>query len=307
MYDTVDFKLKYQFSEKEMDVVGSKLDEPKESYSAKYGYSVQGYCNKAKVFVNSRCLKIDKTSIPRIVKGSNHLAITLEDTKDYVSSLSDSLSVNMNHAEVSRFHFNHDVKTDELPMQYCLNFVSSPSREKSEFQHGVYFTGKSNQSAYYDKVVEMKKKHYKGLDLEGVNMLRAENRFNKRVKEQFKKFDMKASVLWDHSFYNHQVNLIADNYFKIKKKKQNYMKLPIPEKPKDLFNALFIIGLENVGEESLIITLNEWYNQDLITYSDKYRMIQRIQERYSKVDYQQKDLIEELDKKFEQARQEYLI
>jgi hypothetical protein len=307
-YDTVNFKLSSQyFCDSDLDKMKYKLDKVKENDSSVYGYSVTGKCNEANIHMNGNRLIIDKTSLPKVIKGSNHLPITLEDTRLYVESISDSLHLPMDKADVTKIHFCHDYQTEDLPMRYMSTFSDFPSANKWTLDNGVYFKQNNKEQHYYDKVVELKKQHYKGLDIEGINLLRAENQFNKRINKSFPKYDMRATALWNPEFYNYQVKLLTGNYFKINKRRKEFMKLNPPETVKDYFKMLEMIGASVVGESDLKLLVEDWFKKGQIDYYIKYRILKGIKERYDFREYDSIDLLLELDEKVRQSAKDYLL
>ena len=307
-YDTINLKLPNDYySQSDLNNMIYKLENPVENNHSVYGYSVKGFLNGAQIYCSSHSLKLDKTSLPRVIKGSNEQEITLNEVELYIESLSDHLHLPMHESSLTKVHFCHDFITDYSPSRYISSFVSMPRYKRRSYDNeGVKFVQKCKSSKYYDKSLQMKMTSpgYKG---DNLNRFRSENEYNSRLKHLLKQFDLKASCLYSREFYNYHVNSLADNYFKINKMNKTYTTLKPATKPKDIRDMICAIGVNSVGEEDLINQIESWYKTGEIDYDNKYRAIKMIQSYSDLNGLDRADLIKELDIKVEEARKSYLL
>lgn len=308
-YDTFNLRLSNDYySQHDLCTLRNKLEDPVESKNSKYGYSVKGMINGAQLYCSSTSIKLDKTSLPRVIKGSNDKQISLNEVKLYIESLSDNLYLPMDKAVVSKIHFCHDYNTDYAPSRYLLNFDRMPRYKKQAYEcNGVRYKQSSKAFKAYDKVAEMKIKHNKDAVNLKCNMLRLENEYNSRLKRQLKQFKLTADCLYSEDFYNYNIDQLKNNYFKVKKNRDQRTTLCPISMPKEMKEILISEGLKRIGKEDLIEQVKSWRENDLISYSTKYRTIEFIESIGTGVDHNTTDLIDELDKKVRQAAINYRL
>lgn len=165
-------------------------------------------------------------SLPRLIYPDNTFMLSREEVQKCIEMLSDKLHFDMNNINVTRI----DVAAT-LEMKYpvklyldCLGELQNFKKCLSVKDETLYYMQENEKYLqkliFYDKLCEFLKKHKvhpKGV--KGVNLLRYEREWYKVLPAQLKEPEVKGRTLYDERFYHKIVELWAESYFAIAKRK----------------------------------------------------------------------------------------
>lgn len=165
-------------------------------------------------------------SLPRLIYPDNTFMLSREEVQKCIEMLSDKLHFDMNNINVTRI----DVAAT-LEMKYpvklyldCLGELQNFKKCLSVKDEALYYMQENEKYLqkliFYDKLCEFLKKHKvhpKGV--KGVNLLRYEREWYKVLPAQLKEPEVKGRTLYDERFYHKIVELWAESYFAIAKRK----------------------------------------------------------------------------------------
>ncbi|MEY8588395.1 phage/plasmid replication domain-containing protein [Phocaeicola sartorii] len=165
-------------------------------------------------------------SLPRLIYPDNTFMLSREEVQKCIETLSDKLHFDMNNVNVTRidvaatFSMKHPVK---LYLD-CLGELQSFKKCLSVEDETLYYMQENEKYLqkliFYDKLCQSLKRykvHPKGV--KGVNLLRYEREWHKVLPAQLKEPEVKGRTLYDERFYHKIVELWAESYFAIAKRK----------------------------------------------------------------------------------------
>jgi hypothetical protein len=244
MYDTVKLNIGSQIHEKVIDCLTNRI-ERKSSKTQEVSYF--GNLENMDVYILSNGITVNG-SLGKFIKGNNIERLSRMDVKNAIEKLSDLLGLSINQASVWRLDFG-SCFVMERPIREYLSFLG----EANKFSCNKYGNGNlqyiNNVKAmvFYDKAEEMRKKRQIiPLPFQGMNILRYEIRFTRRLVTQFGE-KIKAFRLFEEDFYNRILGKWKNEYFKIcRLNKYKLEELKISN-GRELKNQLALMGLKGVG------------------------------------------------------------
>lgn len=278
-------------------------------HSGETSYTVKGKIGKATASVNANRLKLD-FSLPEVIKGDNQYSITLDEVRDYITCLSDTLDLPIDKAEVKRYDFCHDIALETHPESYLTTFSEMPRYRPIKHDNGLTYSLKSNKKQFsaYNKVIQKKNKRVALVEAnKNKNILRLENRFMKDVKNLIKRYKMNAEILYNAEFYNFMVKDWQRQYTSIIK----YQKMTLPQientQGKNL-EAGFAYMVHTIGLENYLNMINREFKSGNISRAEKKRTRDKaikVINKYKAI--HSSELIEELDRKVHQYAINHLL
>ena len=226
-------------------------------------------------------------------------------TKDALVKLGDGLHADVSKANVTGLEFGTVLLLSHSVPEYLQRLGDMPyplHRYHFEPETLYYKTGNKQQPvtyAFYDKIAEARKD---GLQLpvgfEGQNLLKYEIRLNRRLPKQLNVPEVKASTLYERTFYKHLMQRWQNDYFSIKKQKQvitNVMdKIQTVTDAFNVYVARLMAASNKDDVAGFIEELKD--NKVFKNRSDYNRLKKKIQEVSSKAGLMVSDeLIKELD------------
>lgn len=316
-YDTVNFQLKRS---KECDVnfinyIDGRLENVSSGLNNYGNEWIKGYIDEVSVYATENVLKVDRTSLPRIIKGSNQYSVTLAEVEEKIISLSDQLELPLYEANLTRLDLASDLYLNHPTSFYLGHFGNKPNGKKQTFfdqaNTGITYIQKGVKNTYYSKVAEVKFKHNQIIP-ENINRepFRGElslsgNPLQKVLKDN----PNKVKTLYEPNFFNSLVLTWEENYHIIEKLNYQFMQIQPPRTPKELNDILAYIGVNTIGgNDKLLSQLIHWQKNGLISADFKFQAKKKMKQnnKLSK-EIMPIELIEELDSKVNEAVKQNLL
>ncbi len=271
--------------------------------------SITGYNKDLKIIVNENSVKIKDSSICKWYLNDNIQTMFRGDIQRAVEKLSDILHLPMSESNVTRLDlaFNFLVEYDASLYYDGLGVLNHFNR--SPLGSGLYYSGANGKLVFYDKLKEAKAKGMVIPNLyDGMNLLRYERRFEKRICKQFNCVELKASTLYDNQFYTDIIDRWVNDYQSINKIK-NVKKLDytMVKSKSELYCQALLFYID--GRGGLIAVLDEVkqaYKAGALTK----KQAQDLRDKYKEVSNHKlfvddNKLIQELDNKIKQVQRYY--
>jgi len=272
------------------------------------GLCVIGRVGNMKVNVNEFRVKIGDASLCKYYFGDNLKTMSRSNIKDAINRISDTIHLPVHDAEVKSFEFGKNIVTQYQPQTYFRYLGNKPHSYRYEQKNSLYYSQNSTQFIGYDKIREYKNSGGILPELyQNCNLLRLEKRYNKNISKIFNCGIVKASMLYDETFYTNIVNDWYNDYQKIHK--IQLIKIDFPMiKTKEQYKQLGVLELIKLqgGELEAITNLNEAYQKGEISKKQKHDLHQLIKSvSSSKLLTKQSDEIIELDNKVKESVKYY--
>ena len=257
MYDTVNFWIDRENTPKgnPFDVCPYLFDITEHHSSESGGHWLTGYLGNYQATINPYGIKLNG-SLPKLLKQSNIYYLTIEEAKQAIEYLSDSLHVDINKAELKRVDVSTGIPTKRPPHEYYPFLGNKIHFKRIETATDtLYYNTYKKVLCFYDKVKEVKKK--KAIippTLAGCNLLKYELRFVHKLKQQFGQTETPTGrLLCNPEFYRWIVEQWRQEFISINKINQisNYMSDNV-KTPKEVENALLAYYIQKAGGQSEI-------------------------------------------------------
>lgn len=259
------------------------------------GLKVSVYCSGVSVI----------GSLSKYYYPSNIYPLDRHTTKDALTKLSDALHADVGKANVTGLEFGTVLLLSHSIPEYLQRLGEMPyPLYRYHFEPTtLYYKTKNKQQpvtyAFYDKIAEAKQD---GLQIpvgfESQNLLKYEIRLNRRLPKQLNVPEVKASTLYDKSFYKMLMQRWQNDYFSIRKQQQ--VRTDAMEKIQTVSDAynVFVARLLAASNKDAVTGYIEELkgNKVFKNKSDYNRLKNKIQEVASKAGLMVSDeLIKELD------------
>lgn len=264
-------------------------------YGSLEGLKVSVYCGGVSVI----------GSLSKYYYPNNIYPLDRHTTKEALEKLSDNLHADVSKANVTGLEFGTVLLLSHSVPEYLQRLGEMPyPLHRYHFEpETLYYKRKNKQQpvtyAFYDKIAEAK---HNGLQipvgLEGQNLLKYEIRLNRRLPKQLNVPEVKASTLYDKSFYRMLMQRWQQGYFSIKKQQQ--IKTDVMDKIQTVTDAynVFVARLLAASNKDAVAGFLEELKENKVfkNRSDYNRLKNKIQEVSSKAGLMASDeLIKELD------------
>lgn len=259
------------------------------------GLKVSVYCSGVSVI----------GSLSKYYYPNNIYPLDRHTTKEALVKLSDGLHADVTKANVTGIEFGTVLLLSHSVPEYLQRLGEMPyPLHRYHFEpETLYYRTKSKQQpvtyAFYDKIAEAKQD---GLQIpvgfEGQNLLKYEIRLNRRLPKQLNVPEVKASTLYEKSFYKMLMQRWQHDYFSIKKQQQ--IKTDVMDKIQTVTDAynVFVARLMAASNKDAVAGFIEELKENKVfkNRSDYNRLKNKLQEVASKAGLMVSDeLIKELD------------
>lgn len=173
--------------------------------------------------------------------------------------------------------------------------------------NGLYYSNQLRQLVFYGKEHEQRAKRQPIPELyKNRNVLRFEVRFKRKLRQQFKKTEIKAGLLTDEAFYNEMVNRWKGEYLAIQKINSKLINMKPTGSKKELAENLALYSILELGQSQVLNKVKEWQLSGDISKKQAYDLRTFIRDlTKTPVDKKGNDLIDELNKKVKEAARCY--
>lgn len=219
MLDNVDFKIRAD-EVKGIDFLSetSCYFEVKGEHLFNGELVLSGYLDSLKVSASKGGVKVSDGSLCKWYLGNNFQTLTRCDIQRAIEKLSDSLHLPFKNANVTRIDLAPNIIVKYVPDVYFSHLGDLNHYTRFAQKGSLYYNNAKKQIILYDKIREQKAK---GQPIPEIylnrNVLRYEMRFKSRLKEQFKTDEVKASILYNESFYMALIDRWHNEYKAINK------------------------------------------------------------------------------------------
>jgi hypothetical protein len=267
--------------------------------------------NYFQITLNSRGVNIKNGSLCKYYLGDNFQTLGRSDTQRAIEKLSDALHLPIDKATVSRLDVaqNFIVKN---PVNVYYNHLGELKHSgRAAVTNGagtietLYYYQSKGLLIFYDKIKEQKDKRQSIPEpYQNRNVLRYEQRYQKRLPKAFNVERVTAAMLYNESFYINLLDTWKNNYFSIKKINDITLNFENMKGKKDLYILGLLSLIETAGGELAITAqINEAYKSGKLAKKTAFDIKQAIKVACrEKVGITAKnDCIFELDKKVNEA------
>ncbi len=176
-----------------------------------------------------------------------------------------------------------------------------------EQNNGVYYNNTKRQLVFYGKENEQK---VKGQPIPKVyknrNTLRYEFRFKKRLPQQLKRAEVKASLLYDEAFYIEMVDRWKDEYFSINKINSIFQNMEPTGSSKAFIDQLASMKIIEFGQVSILKMIKEWQKRGEIDRKQASDLRKKVRTVTKNPGFTFKnEIVSEFDKKVKEAAMFY--
>ena len=305
MYDNLDFTLSKDLipGTDLLQTVPQFLTNVSSQGVNQYGAYITGYLESLKVSISESRVKIYDCSLCKYYLGDNFKTLTKGDTKRAIQKISESLHLPFDRANITRIDF-----AKNLIMQYDEK-VYYPYLGEAQYytrlpqNNGLYYNNQLRQLVFYGKEYEQKLKRQPIPEMyKGRNTLRFEMRFRKQLRQQLKRPEITAGLLYDETFYSGLVARWKNEYLSIQKINSKLISMKPTGSKKELAENLALYTILEMGQPQVLNNVKEWQERGEISKKQAYDLRTFIKEISNPpVNEKGNDLMDELNRKVKEA------
>lgn len=225
MYDSVNFWLD-RVEASNIDEVANRIQDARDNINRETGeVRTCGKLENLKATISMAGVSI-KGSLAKFYFPNNTYTLNRHQVKEAIEMLSDTLSIPMQKARITRIDVSTNFIMTRPTQQYfdvlgdCRYYNRVQATGNTLYYHLRGMDCKRSM-CFYDKAREMQKNKESLPDVyAGTNLLRYESRWVTRLPQQLKEQQVIGESLYDTKLYHKIIKLWADNYFSIQKKKR---------------------------------------------------------------------------------------
>ena len=245
-----------------------------------------------------------KGSLCKLYLGDNIKSIGRRDTQRAIECLSDTLGVNFYDAEVTQLDVGLTIQTNYKSSAYYPLLGASGQYQRTIYKNSLYWKVEQRENIMYDKKKDAIAKGMSIPDfLINQNLSRFETKLKKKILNQLNRASLKASDLYQETFYMSMLDNWYSEYRNIKKITCMQIDKNTIKKPSDLADQILANLLQASGQDiqsgiDTLLTQAKAMNvfQGANPSRDYQRAKESLQKRLSAG--AESELIKELDKKF---------
>ena len=255
MFDSINFKLtRIDYNGADfLEEVPCYINDVSEHHYSN-GVVITGSLGNLKVSLNEYQIKIKDGSLCKWYLGDNLQTMGRKDTEMAVEKLSDLLHLPISKAQVTRIDVSQNFIMKFPPSVYMQHLGQMRNAARLEEPNSLYYRKADCGLCFYDKAREQKAKKETLPELyEGRNVLRYEQRYERRIAKHLEVPEVRAAMLYNEAFYIDLLNRWRDDYKSIQKINDVQLNFEVMRNKKDL-NRMGILSLvESVGGENAMI------------------------------------------------------
>lgn len=255
MFDSINFKLtRIDYNGADfLEEVPCYINDVSEHHYSN-GVVITGSLGNLKVSLNEYQIKIKDGSLCKWYLGDNLQTMGRRDTERAVEKLSDLLHLPISKAQVTRIDVSQNFIMKFPPSVYMQHLGQMRNAARLEEPNSLYYRKADCGLCFYDKAKEQKAKKETLPELyEGRNVLRYEQRYERRIAKHLEVSEVRAAMLYNEAFYIDLLNRWRDDYKSIQKINDVQLNFEVMRNKKDL-NRMGILSLvESVGGENAMI------------------------------------------------------
>lgn len=311
MYDTIHFWLPHHEAVGYcVDEVADRLSNVREIVDRTTGeMRAIGNVDNLKITAHVSGLSI-RGSLAKYHFPDNTYTLTRRDVKEAITKLSDTLSVDLRKANVTRMDVSANLMMrNEIERYFDVLGLCAYFNRVQASKNTLYYQSRGKDltraMAFYDKAREVS--HAGGSMPEvfdAFRLLRYESRWITRLPHQLKESEVKGATLSDERFYGKVIGLWSENYFSIEKKRT--LKADAMENLKTVSDCVTYIcafALQRVPAEELQQLMCDLKDARILNNRTDYaRLKKKLKDLSTKADITEADtLVKELDAEVRQV------
>lgn len=228
MYDRVKFYFPYIHSPQEYDYVRKQSGvEAFDRYDLNTGEIKRGKTDFCGFHVDftSFGMYVSGSLNKLIHGGSNLFDMDINQAKEAIQKLTDSLQLDFFNAKLIELEFGVNLVVKHKPNLYFSRLVEYPRKHRDEVSKTTLYFVRENKNdseriKFYDKIVEATKNKMSIPDeYQEKNVLRVEMCWSKKLARQLNEYEVTGQTLCETDFYNKLLDKFCDCYEKINKQK----------------------------------------------------------------------------------------
>ena len=306
MFDSINFKLTrsdYNGADFLSEVPCYITDISEHHYNN--GIVITGCLDNLKVSCNEYQIKIKDGSLCKWYLGDNLQTMGRKDTERAVEKLSDLLHLPIGKALITRIDVSQNFIMQHPPKVYMNHLGAMKNAARLEEPSSLYCRKQDCGLCFYDKAREQRDKKEPLPELfENRNVLRYEQRYERRIAKHLGVAEVRASMLYDEAFYIDLLNRWRDAYTSIQKINDVQLNFEVMRNKKDL-NRMGVLALvENVGGlNAMMNQIAEAQQQGKLNKKQAYDLRQAVKDACALKDglVVENEAIAELNKKVVEA------
>jgi hypothetical protein len=268
---------------------------------------LSGHLQNYKVSISQSGISL-KGSLAKYYLGDNIQTLTRADSQKAIEKMQDETSLPIDRAKVTRFDIAANLLMRLEPKAYYPYLGDSQYYKRSLLPDSVYYSNSQRVKLFYNKAAEAKKQGQRLPEVTtGYNILRYELRFTGRITKQFSRPEITVSTLVNEQFYIEAVSRWLQEYRSIHKQKEISINFSGMKSPKDFFKQLELFAVHTLGQDRLMQAIDEMRSQGTFEKPEYYSRLKRdLRELCNSPKLTtSSDLVNELDKKVDQACKHY--
>lgn len=239
------------------ELIIEKLSGVEEVYSHKIeSCRWRGYIKNLKVNISLRGMTISG-SLCKFYHGNNLQTLSLEDTRNALSMLSEILGFDVGKMNLSILHLSTNLELEHPCKTYLSCIGQGPGKRRMSRinqKNGVELRNARLNYQFYDKLAEMKnKKEEIPVNYIGKNIMRFEVKFLKNLKGQLKRGTLNLEELAEREFYNQMVNKWEESFHEIRMKNTEQIPFDAITDSKGFQALLMSLGVDAIGGLEVVL------------------------------------------------------
>jgi len=305
MYDNLDFTLTRDLMPgiDLLQTVPQFLTNVTSEGVTQYGAFISGYLDSLKVSISASRVKINNCSLCKFYLGDNFKTLTKGDTKRAIQKISDCLHLPFELANITRIDFGKNLIMKYNEKIYYPYLGEARYYTRFAQNNGLYYNNHVRQLVFYGKDFEQKLKRQPIPELyRNGNVLRYEMRFKKQLRQQLKRSEITAGLLYDETFYSGLVTRWKDEYLSIQKINSKLISMKPTGSKKEFAENLALFTILDMGQPQVLYQVKEWQERGCISKKQAYDLRTFIKQ-LSKIPIDEKgnDLLNELTQKVKEV------
>lgn len=307
MYDTIHLWLPSErfASAANKDTCMQNLSKVCITNKADGSYYFTGYLKNYRVTSSEFGISL-KGSLSKYYLSDNIQTLSLSDSVMAFEMMADELHLPISSAIVKRIDLAQNFLMRYEPEAYYQYLGDCQYYQRLTQPKSLYYTNSIRQMLFYNKAAEVRAKRQTLPAIwAGQNVLRYENRYTKRLTNQFNLPEITAKTLTEKSFYTDLINRWQSEYDAINKHNTINLNFTNMSSPKDFMRQITLLGLNVIGQERVMQEIENLRHLNAFEKPEYYSRLKRKVHKLSKTPQltSSSDLVEELNQKIKTAKE----
>jgi hypothetical protein len=271
-----------------------------------FGEYVKGNLNNLVVKARKHRIYI-AGSHSKFYLGNNLSSLSKGDEKRTIEKISDLLHLPMQLATVTKIDIAGNIITKHHPNCYLQILGEANKYNRSVNSNGIYYKNRLRTLCFYNKIEEQAVKGQAIPELyHNRNLLRFEQRYSSRIRQQLKLPVFEARMLYDEKVYRYLLQRWKNEYLAIQKINTRSATIDPTISTKELIENLALLQIIEDGQSEVLKTIKHWQETGKIDKHHAQRHREAIKRLASKrLNDSGAELIDELTLKIKHLASNY--